>query len=162
MRILGLDPSISSTGWGIIEMNGNRLSYVADGFIPTSAKDTLSNRLHSIYTEHRSRQSRQETSGDNGKDSPAWLPTKKQRLLGRLGYRYHALQPAQLLQRPHRIIFIAIHTVSHINKIHCRHVIRTDLCLLLEYYRLSLFLEKLIILTSKDLCAVKEFCAVSE
>ena len=43
MRILGLDPSISSTGWGIIEMNGNRLSYVADGFIPTSAKDTLSN-----------------------------------------------------------------------------------------------------------------------
>lgn len=222
MRILGLDPSISSTGWGIIEMNGNRLSYVADGFIPTSAKDTLSNRLHTIYTElrhiielykpdeasieitflntnpetslklsmargvvflmpaiyniplfeyepnkikkssDRSRQSRQETSGDNGKDSPAWLPTKKQRLLGRLGYRYHALQPAQLLQRPHRIIFIAIHTVSHINKIHCRHVIRTDLCLLLEYYRLSLFLEKLIILTSKDLCAVKEFCAVSE
>ena len=53
MRILGLDPSISSTGWGIIEMNGNRLSYVADGFIPTSAKDTLSNRLHSIYTELR-------------------------------------------------------------------------------------------------------------
>lgn len=51
MRILGLDPSISSTGWGIIEMNGNRLSYVADGFIPTSAKDTLSNRLHTIYTE---------------------------------------------------------------------------------------------------------------
>ena len=99
---------------------------------------------------------------DKKQDSPAWLPTKKQRLLGRLGYRYHALQPAQLLQRPHRIIFIAIHTVSHINKIHCRHVIRTDLCLLLEYYRLSLFLEKLIILTSKDLCAVKEFCAVSE
>ena len=53
MRILGLDPSISSTGWGIIEMNGNRLSYVADGFIPTSAKDTLSNRLHTIYTELR-------------------------------------------------------------------------------------------------------------
>lgn len=53
MRILGLDPSISSTGWGIIEMNGNRLSYVADGFIPTSVKDTLSNRLHTIYTELR-------------------------------------------------------------------------------------------------------------
>ena len=47
MRILGLDPSISSTGWGIIEMNGNRLSYVADGFIPpfTQNSGTLLNYI---------------------------------------------------------------------------------------------------------------------
>ena len=51
MRILGLDPSISSTGWGIIDVEGNRLSYVADGFIPTPAKEPLSCRLHIIYTE---------------------------------------------------------------------------------------------------------------
>lgn len=51
MRVLGLDPSISSTGWGIIDMNGNRLSYVADGFIPTSGKAPLSSRLRTIYTE---------------------------------------------------------------------------------------------------------------
>ena len=31
MRILGLDPSLSSTGWGVIEVNANRLQYVADG-----------------------------------------------------------------------------------------------------------------------------------
>jgi crossover junction endodeoxyribonuclease RuvC len=51
MRILGLDPSISSTGWGVIEMNGNRLSYVADGFIATSPKLPLSARLRTIYEE---------------------------------------------------------------------------------------------------------------
>lgn len=51
MRILGLDPSISSTGWGVIDVEGNRLSYIADGFIPTSAKDPLSQRLHTIHTE---------------------------------------------------------------------------------------------------------------
>jgi len=51
MRILGLDPSISSTGWGVIDVTGNRLSYVADGFIPTSAKMPLSQRLHTIYEE---------------------------------------------------------------------------------------------------------------
>jgi crossover junction endodeoxyribonuclease RuvC len=51
MRILGLDPSISSTGWGIIDVEGNRLSYVADGFIPTSPKHPLSQRLHTIYEE---------------------------------------------------------------------------------------------------------------
>ncbi|MBP5698724.1 MAG: crossover junction endodeoxyribonuclease RuvC [Alphaproteobacteria bacterium] len=51
MRVLGLDPSISSTGWGIIDVDGNRLSYVADGFIPTSAKEPLSHRLHKIHDE---------------------------------------------------------------------------------------------------------------
>ncbi len=51
MRILGLDPSISSTGWGIIDVEGNRLSYVADGFIPTSNKLPLSERLHIIHDE---------------------------------------------------------------------------------------------------------------
>lgn len=51
MRIIGLDPSISSTGWGIIDVNGNRLSYVADGFIATNAKAPLSQRLHTIHNE---------------------------------------------------------------------------------------------------------------
>lgn len=51
MRILGLDPSISSTGWGIIDVNGNRLSYVADGFISTPAKEPLSKRLQIIHDE---------------------------------------------------------------------------------------------------------------
>ena len=51
MRILGLDPSISSTGWGIIDVEGSRLSYKADGFIPTSNKLPLSERLHIIHDE---------------------------------------------------------------------------------------------------------------
>lgn len=53
MRIIGLDPSISSTGWGIIDVNGNRLSYVADGFIATNAKAPLTQRLHTIHNELR-------------------------------------------------------------------------------------------------------------
>ena len=38
MRILGLDPSLSSTGWGVIETESNRLKYVADGYIKTDTK----------------------------------------------------------------------------------------------------------------------------
>ena len=38
MRILGLDPSLSSTGWGIVEAEGNKLKYIADGFIKTDPK----------------------------------------------------------------------------------------------------------------------------
>ena len=49
MRILGLDPSLSSTGWGVIEVNANRLQYVADGFIPTTPKIPIEERLDIIF-----------------------------------------------------------------------------------------------------------------
>lgn len=49
MRILGLDPSLSSTGWGIIEVNANRLQYVADGFIPTGPTLPIEERLDIIF-----------------------------------------------------------------------------------------------------------------
>ena len=48
MRIVGLGPSLSSTGWGVIEVNANRLQYVADGFIPTSPKMQIEERLDII------------------------------------------------------------------------------------------------------------------
>lgn len=48
IRILGLDPSLSSTGWGIIEAENNRIKYVADGFIPTDTKAPIAERLAAI------------------------------------------------------------------------------------------------------------------
>ena len=51
MRILGLDPSLSSTGWGIIEVDGNKMKYVADGFIKTDAKLPIYERLATIHNE---------------------------------------------------------------------------------------------------------------
>lgn len=49
MRILGLDPSLSSTGWGVIEVKDNRLRYVADGFIKTDSKLPIADRLALIH-----------------------------------------------------------------------------------------------------------------
>ena len=49
VKVLGLDPSLSSTGWGIIEVENNRLRYVADGFIPTDAKLPIEQRLDFLY-----------------------------------------------------------------------------------------------------------------
>ena len=49
MRILGLDPSLSSTGWGIVEVVNNRLRYVADGFIKTDPKLPIYDRLAVIH-----------------------------------------------------------------------------------------------------------------
>ena len=49
MRILGLDPSLSSTGWGIVEVENNHLRYIADGFIKTDTKASLPERLTVIH-----------------------------------------------------------------------------------------------------------------
>jgi crossover junction endodeoxyribonuclease RuvC len=40
MRILGIDPGLQTTGFGVIEADGPRLSYVASGTIKTSAVAT--------------------------------------------------------------------------------------------------------------------------
>lgn len=48
IRILGLDPSLSSTGWGVIEVENNRVRYLADGFIPTDTKMPIGERLAEI------------------------------------------------------------------------------------------------------------------
>ena len=45
MLILGLDPSLTCTGWGLIRVQGNRLSHIANGQIKTDAKQPLPQRL---------------------------------------------------------------------------------------------------------------------
>ena len=45
MLILGLDPSLSCTGWGIVRAEGARLSHVANGQIPTKAAAPIAERL---------------------------------------------------------------------------------------------------------------------
>lgn len=50
MLILGLDPSLSCTGWGVIRVDGNRIAHVANGQIPTDAKAALAKRLVEIDT----------------------------------------------------------------------------------------------------------------
>ena len=43
--ILGLDPSLSCTGWGVIRAEGARLVHVANGQVPTDAKAPMAQRL---------------------------------------------------------------------------------------------------------------------
>jgi crossover junction endodeoxyribonuclease RuvC len=45
MIILGLDPGLGTTGWGVIRKEGNRLSHIDNGEISTDAKQPLANRL---------------------------------------------------------------------------------------------------------------------
>lgn len=49
MRLIGLDPGLRHTGWGVIEATGTRLRYVACGAVDSDAGDALSVRLASLY-----------------------------------------------------------------------------------------------------------------
>ena len=48
MRILGLDPGLGTTGWGMIEAEGNRLAHVANGQIRTDPAAPLPKRLSAL------------------------------------------------------------------------------------------------------------------
>ncbi len=51
MRILGIDPGIGRTGWGIIDINKGKTKVVSFGCIETSSKKEATERLREIYEE---------------------------------------------------------------------------------------------------------------
>lgn len=48
MIILGLDPSLSCTGWGVIRTEGSRLAHIANGQIATAPKAPIAVRLAAL------------------------------------------------------------------------------------------------------------------
>ena len=49
IRIIGIDPGLRRTGWGVIESDGVRLGYVASGAIQSDSGDDLAYRLRELY-----------------------------------------------------------------------------------------------------------------
>src|SRR5271165_5093718 len=49
IRILGIDPGLRRTGWGMIAIAGNRLSFLACGLLATDEKAALATRLLAIH-----------------------------------------------------------------------------------------------------------------
>ncbi len=44
-RLIGLDPGLGTTGWGVIQAEGNRLSHIANGQLKTDTAASLPERL---------------------------------------------------------------------------------------------------------------------
>ncbi|MEM1199041.1 MAG: crossover junction endodeoxyribonuclease RuvC [Pseudomonadota bacterium] len=51
IRILGIDPGLRRTGWGIIASEGSRLSHIANGTLKTDASASLSERLVQLHVQ---------------------------------------------------------------------------------------------------------------
>jgi crossover junction endodeoxyribonuclease RuvC len=49
MRLLGLDPGLRLTGWGVIDVEGNRLRHVMHGVIKVAAERSLAERLNDLF-----------------------------------------------------------------------------------------------------------------
>ena len=49
IRILGIDPGLRRTGWGMIAVEGNRLSFLACGSLATDESEALAARLLAIH-----------------------------------------------------------------------------------------------------------------
>ncbi|MBL8554712.1 MAG: crossover junction endodeoxyribonuclease RuvC [Phenylobacterium sp.] len=51
VRILGLDPGLRRTGWGVISCEGARLSHVAHGVIAPAVALPFAERLRTLFAE---------------------------------------------------------------------------------------------------------------
>jgi crossover junction endodeoxyribonuclease RuvC len=49
MRLIGLDPGLRLTGWGVIDVEGNRLRHVAHGVIKVAGERPLAERLRELF-----------------------------------------------------------------------------------------------------------------
>jgi crossover junction endodeoxyribonuclease RuvC len=49
IRILGIDPGLRRTGWGVVDVEGNRLIFVACGSVATDQRNSLAERLVVIH-----------------------------------------------------------------------------------------------------------------
>ncbi len=50
MRILGVDPGLSRTGWGVLDADGTGVQLIDRGVITTTSKDAFPRRLLKIYS----------------------------------------------------------------------------------------------------------------
>ncbi len=51
MIVLGLDPGLGTTGWGLIQADGNRLAHLANGQLKTNASAPLPERLADLAAQ---------------------------------------------------------------------------------------------------------------
>ncbi|MEI6559741.1 MAG: crossover junction endodeoxyribonuclease RuvC [Rhodospirillaceae bacterium] len=48
-RLIGIDPGLQHTGWGVIDVSGNTLRHVADGALHSDSERSLADRLCQLH-----------------------------------------------------------------------------------------------------------------
>lgn len=51
MRVFGIDPGSTVTGWGVVQVQGSRMHFIDAGFVRTTPRKPIPERLMKIYDE---------------------------------------------------------------------------------------------------------------
>lgn len=101
VRLLGLDPGLRATGWGVIDVTGNRLTHIANGTITSDAKRSLADRLveleqgvQAVVSEYQPQSAAVETAFV-AKDAAAALKLGQARAIALLVPARHGLEVAE-------------------------------------------------------------------
>ena len=70
IRLIGIDPGLRNTGWGVIDCDGNRLTYVADGVVRRSG-----NPVFVIRSEEKSSAKNKAANRSDGDQNPVGAGT---------------------------------------------------------------------------------------
>lgn len=129
MRVLGVDPGLRNLGWGIIDVNGSRLSHVANGIIHSEGDDlalrllSLHVALTAVVTEHRPEAAAVEQTFVN-KDGASTLKLGQARGVAMLVPAQAGLVVAEYAPNA---VKKAVVGVGHADKVQVAHMVRHQL-----------------------------------
>ena len=129
MRVLGVDPGLRNLGWGIIDVNGSRLSHVANGIIHSEGDDlalrllSLHVALTAVVAEHRPEAAAVEQTFVN-KDGASTLKLGQARGVAMLVPAQAGLAVAEYAPNA---VKKAVVGVGHADKVQVAHMVRHQL-----------------------------------
>lgn len=129
MRIIGVDPGLRKTGWGIIDIDGSRLRHVANG-VCEGKGDSLAARLLSLHSAlaavlvtHGPQDGAIEQTFVN-KDGAGTLKLGQARGVALLALAAHGLEPGEYAPNA---VKKAVVGVGHADKRQIDHMVRLQL-----------------------------------
>ncbi len=126
MRVIGFDPGLRRTGWGVVDVVGNRLSHVANGVCATTGGELAQRlvRLHveieRVVLEFRPDQAAVEHTFVN-KDAAGTLKLGQARAISLLVPARHGIPVAEYAPNA---VKKAVVGVGHADKVQIQHMVK--------------------------------------
>jgi crossover junction endodeoxyribonuclease RuvC len=126
MRVIGFDPGLRHTGWGVVDVSGNRLTHVANGVCSTEAGELalrlvrLHGQIERVVQEYRPDQAAVEHTFVN-KDAAGTLKLGQARAISLL---VPAQQGIPVAEYAPNAVKKAVVGVGHADKVQIQHMVK--------------------------------------
>ena len=129
MRVLGIDPGLRRTGWGVVDVKPAKITHVANGICASKGAD-LANRLHSLFvqlTEVLERWTPDAAAVEHtfvNKDAAGTLKLGQARAIALLVPAQHGLAVAEYAPNAVKKVVVG---VGHADKTQVEHMVKMQL-----------------------------------